>query len=125
VDVVVAAAAGMQVDAIAADADRVREMLGSDLSTFPARLLHARLSADVLLEDGELGLDAPRFANIGILGQAVFRADDVVAQAQASPPCPAVPPWRAGLHPVQARQAQLLGSAQVFACSFHRDVDQV
>ena len=111
VDVVVAAGAGVQVDPIAADADAVGERLG--LNVLCLQGLTAGLGADVLLEHGELGLDPPRFADIGGLGQAVLGSDQVGPQPQALPAGLAVGPGAFGLEPVEEREAELLGPRDV------------
>ena len=111
VDVVVAAGARVQVDPVAADADGVGERLGRHVVA--AQGLAAGVGADVLLEDGELGLDAPRLADVRVLGQAVGRADEVGPEPQALPAGAAVGPGDLGLEPVEERQAQLLGPGDV------------
>ena len=111
VDVIVAAGAGVQVDPIAADADAVGEWLGRNV--LPSSGLAAGLGADVLLEHGELGLDPPRFADVGGLGQAVLGADQVGPEPQALPAGLAVGSGAFGLEPVEERQAELLGPRDV------------
>ena len=45
----------------------------------------ARLRAAMLLEHGRHGPDAPRLADVGVLGQAILGADDVGAEPQSAP----------------------------------------
>ncbi len=52
----------MEVDAVAADADGVGEMLGRELFTRPVGDLRASICADVLLDRGEFRDDAAGFA---------------------------------------------------------------
>ncbi len=43
------------------------------------------IRADMLLEHGELGLDPPRLADVGGLGQPVLGADEVGPKPQSLP----------------------------------------
>ena len=75
--------------------------------------LTAGLGADVLLEHGELGLDAPGFANIGGLGQAVVGSDQVGPEPESLPAGLAVRSGTIGLKPVEEREAELLRPGDV------------
>src|SRR5690242_16645814 len=79
----------------------------------------------MLLEYGEHGLNAPRFADIRRLGESVFRTDDVFAQTKSFPALPAIGPWRVGLHPVQQRQAQLLRLPQILGLLLARSSQKI
>ncbi len=103
----------MKVDAVAADAHGIGEPHGSDVFTLLTSCLHACFGAHVLFEDGELGTNASRFPDVGILGQTVLGADDVIAEPQAAPARLAFATRRFRLHPVQQRQAELLAALQV------------
>src|SRR5438128_1464069 len=65
----------MQIDAVGTDADAVLEMLRSVDAC-------ARRDADMLLQYREFGADAVAFAEIGLLGEAVFGAEHVAAEPQ-------------------------------------------
>ena len=75
VDVVVAAGRRVQVDAVHADADRV--------GVADRALVAPDGQRQVLLDDGVLGPDAARLADVRRLGQAVRAAGDVAAQPQS------------------------------------------
>ena len=111
VDVVDAAGGRMQVDPVRAHADAVRKRLGGHVVL--AQRLAASVGAHVLLDHGELGLDPARLANVGRLGQAIGRADQVGTQPQSFPAELAVGAGTLGLQPVEQRQAELLGPGDV------------
>ncbi len=71
------------------------------------------LGTDMLLEDGELGLDPSRFANVGGLRQPILGADQVGPEPQAFPAGLAVSAGAFGLESVKQRQAELLGPGDV------------
>ena len=72
-----------------------RNLLPEDLDP------RARLHPHVLLEDGELRLDAAAFTDVHVLRQAIPCADDVAAQAEAAIAVAAVVSRRLRLHPVE------------------------
>src|SRR5690606_17664661 len=110
VDVVVPSGAGVQVDAVAADTDRVRKGRGAHLLAARPGLLHARLGADVLFEDGELGPEATAFPYVRVLGHAVFRPHNIGTEPQPLPTAASVGSGRLGLKPVKQGQVELAGS---------------
>src|SRR5579864_2536798 len=93
IDIIVSATRRMQIDAVAPHSRRVSKMI-----------------AKLLLDDGELSQNPPRFANVGILRQSIFGPDDVRTQPQTGPPLPAIRPGNLSLQPVKQRQAELLRS---------------
>src|SRR5439155_4482619 len=78
----------------------------------------------MLLQNGKLRLDAPRFANVWELGQTVLGAHDIATESQAFPAGAPVRPRRLGLDPVEERQAQLLGLHEMPCRFLFRDIDQ-
>lgn len=76
----------MQIDAVAADSDGICERLGRMLFPALAGKLHTRVGADMLLQDGEFGLNTPGLANIRILREPILRSHYVAPQAQPAPP---------------------------------------
>src|SRR5207249_11678537 len=100
VAVVVAAGRRVQVDAVTADADRVREALRRHLVVLFARGFHAGGGADVLFADREFRPDAARLADVGVFRQTVVGSDEVGPQPQSFPAGLAVRPRGLGLHPV-------------------------
>src|SRR5262249_51911587 len=103
VDVVVASAGWLEVEAGPAAADGCSEPLRWHLVAVLAGQADPGISADMLLQHREFGPNATRLADIRILCQPVPRADEVLAQTQALPPRLAIRPWRLRLHPVQKR----------------------
>ena len=111
VEVAGAADPRVQIDPIAADADRVGEQLGP---------VGAQRMRDVLLEDRELGADPPRLADVRRLRESVRRAaDDVATQPQARIADAAVGTRRLGLQPVEQAEAELPRGLEV-ACALGR-----
>ena len=107
VDVVVAAAAGVQVDAVAADADRVGERLRGELAALlPSAFARASVPTccSSTVNSARMRRDSRMY---GRLGQAVGGADDVGPQPQ---PLPAVPRRRAA-GPRSAASRAATGSA--------------
>src|SRR5262249_5452860 len=74
---IVSACAWMQIDAIASDADGVRELRRFDISAFLAGFLHTIVRGNLLLDDSEFRPDAAALANVRILRQPVFSAANV------------------------------------------------
>jgi hypothetical protein len=103
VDVVVSAGRRVQIDPVTSDADGIGISFRFDFAALLARYLHARICADMLLQNGELGFDSPRLPDIWGLRQPVLGADDILAQPQSFPACFAVGPGRFGLQPIQKR----------------------
>ena len=125
VDVVVAGRRRVQVDAVAADADRIRILERRDARRGASRFSCSRLRAAMLLEHGRHGPDAPRLAHIGVLGDAIFGADDVAAEPEFAPAGLAVRAWGLGLEPVEQRQAQLLRRIDMAAPVLVGDPDEI
>src|SRR6476661_431358 len=96
VNIVPQARAGVKIDTVTPDADTVRKWLRAD-ARMPC------FDPNVLLEDGQLGPDPSRLANIDVLGQAILGADDVRSQPQFRVPVATFEPGRLGLHPIQHR----------------------
>src|SRR5690606_29372998 len=103
----------MKIDTIAADADAIREHLRCDLLARLAGELHARIGANVLFENCELGKDAPRLADVRILGESIVGAGKIAAKPESFPAGAAVRTRRFGLHPIQERETKLLGAVQM------------
>ena len=103
----------MQVDAVAADADRVRKHFRREFAGLLAEFLRAGLGADVVLGHREHRLDSAALPDVRGHREAVVRAHDLRTQLQPLPPSLAVRPRRVGLHPVKQRKTEILGPLQV------------
>ncbi len=103
IDVVVAFAGGVEIDAVVAYADAVCEWTGT------IRTGRKVGGGNVLFADGGEGLDAARFANVGGHGKAVVGAEEVGAESQARPAAAAIGTGGLGLQPVKDGEAELLG----------------
>jgi hypothetical protein len=102
IEVTGAADAGMEIDPATADPDRIPEEL---------RAARSEWVRDVLLEDGELGAQASRLADVRRRREPVAGSPhDVSAKSQAHA---AIRKWRFGLQPVQQAQAELPRVLQV------------
>ena len=104
VNVIVAAGAHMQVDAVRPDANRIRKWLGGQLLGGNIQHPAARLGANVLLEHRELRLNAARLPDIWRFCQAIGCPDDVWPEPQSTPSCLAIGTRSFRLQPVQQRQ---------------------
>ena len=125
VDVIVAAAAGMEVDVVVADAHGVEKLSRLDLRAGLAGDQGPVLPATVLFEDGEDGPDSPRLADVRELGQPVLGADKIAPQAQPGPAGAAVGAGCFGLEPVEQRQAELLGPVGMALAFFRGAPDEI
>ena len=105
---VVARRGDVEIHPVAPDAHAVGELGRAHRFLRQPGFLHARLGRDVLLQHGELRLDAAALADVRIFRQPVRRADDIGPQPQTFPARVAVRARRFGLQPVNERQAQLL-----------------
>lgn len=84
---------------VVADADAVFKLSSFHTSRLPGDA-RALVGAYVFFFDGEKGLDAAGFADVGVFGEAVFGAHYIFTEADAGPAFAAVRARGFGLEPV-------------------------
>jgi hypothetical protein len=115
IQVRIIASTGVKIDAEAAQTHRIWEVFSSDVIACFSRSLSSCLDPYHLLGNCEDSLNAPGFANIGLLGQPSFGAHQIFARPQSAPSRATIRARGLALQAVRQGQAQLPCRFQVFA----------